>query len=109
MPGLLHRVLHGVLGLLDVPQDGIGNGEQPAALRMDGGVEASRIHRLLVGHDHETIESNRGRLVYVRGDEFVTKRVSPPVSRVLFPASAGEAGAPWGGSHPSRSPVTRRL
>src|SRR2546425_7590020 len=31
------------------------------------------------------------------------------VSRVLFPASAGLAGAPWGGSHPSRSPVTRRL
>src|SRR2546425_8724196 len=31
------------------------------------------------------------------------------VSRVLFPASAGLAGAPWGGSHPSRSPVPRRL
>jgi len=37
------------------------------------------------------------------------RKVSPPVSRVLFPASAGEAGALWGGSHPSRSPVTRRL
>ena len=31
------------------------------------------------------------------------------VSRVLFPASAGGAGTSWGGSHPSRSPVTRRL
>src|SRR5207248_7592033 len=37
------------------------------------------------------------------------EKVSPPVSRVLFPASSGLAGAPWGGSHPSRSPVTWRL
>jgi hypothetical protein len=37
------------------------------------------------------------------------RRVSPPISRVLFPASAGRAGALWGGSHPSRSPVARRL
>ena len=88
-PGLLHGFLHGVFGLLDVPQDGVGHGEQPATFRVDGGIEASRIHWLLVGHDHETIESARGRLVYVPCDELVTKKVSPPISRVLFPASAG--------------------
>jgi len=77
--GQLHRLLDRVLGLLDVPQDGVGDGEQPPAFRVDGGLEANRIgHRLLVGHDHETIESARGRLVYVRCDEIVTKRVSPP-------------------------------
>src|SRR5206468_10452825 len=37
------------------------------------------------------------------------RKIESAVRRVLFPASAGEAGAPWGGSHPSRSPVTRRL
>ena len=58
-PGKLHRFLHGVLRLLHVSQDGIGDGEQPAALRVDSGIEAGDIwHRLLLGHDHETIESD---------------------------------------------------
>jgi hypothetical protein len=63
---------------------------------VDGGLEASRIaQRLLVRHDHETIESVNGRLVYVRRDEVVTKEIESAVSRVLIPASAGKPGAPW--------------
>jgi hypothetical protein len=56
-PRQLHRFLNGVLGLLGVPQDGVGDGEQPAALGMDSGFKPWRnARRLIVSHDHETIE-----------------------------------------------------
>jgi hypothetical protein len=51
----------------------------------------------------------RSAVWFTSGATKSLRRVSPPVSRVLFPASAGKAGASWGGSHPSRSPVARRL
>ena len=57
-PGQFHRFLDGVLGLLGVPQDGIGNGEKPAALRLDSGFKPWRnTRRLIVSHDHETVEA----------------------------------------------------
>ena len=36
--------------------------------------------RLLEGHDHETIESANGRLVYAWRDEVVTKKSESAVS-----------------------------
>jgi hypothetical protein len=56
-PGQLHRLLNGVLGFLGIPQDGIGDGEQPAALGVDDGLKSSRrTRRPIVSHDHETVE-----------------------------------------------------
>src|SRR4030081_1942069 len=72
-PGQLHRFLNGVLCVLRVAQDRVRNGKEPAALSMNRCLKRRDVaRRLLEGHDHETIESANGRLVYVRRDDIVT-------------------------------------
>src|SRR5919204_2148111 len=112
-PGALHRLLNRVFGFLDITQNGKGHGEERPAFDADHPFKSRRIaQRLADGHDHVTIDGGLRRPVYVRCHATVTvggEKAESAVSRVLFPPSAGLAGAPWGGSHPSRSPVTRRL